>query len=1514
MADVDDLFGDGDGDGTSMMEQADFDMDNTTMDLPAAAQGPTSASAPYRPPLPSELRMRLDQLKIRGCCQMIAWSRCGTVASISPDGKAVELRFLRIDSDTGEWGLSEPTTSELVHGIDNIPLIHLAWAATKNPELAVFDVLGRVTILSFYHILNGPAIKENGSDMFRYESSFVHAFPPYHPHPGRSALLCITDNGLLKLFYPGSKAEKVEETTHELESIIVSEDQITHASVCSDKTGLMAVIATASKQLRVIQINIDWGISGEGGNKLPINPMLTEQHVAATTWYQGTNKSCSPLDHAMAKITHLEILASLTDPNTKKWANGIVMSVRSYAPSDPSPHYEPQSVLDRWEIVQEQQTPLLKAFESLGTRRPNASQNSFRLNRLEPVVFNRVIVNIHQMQLGRVLFITFADGSVEYRDRFTMELLYNDSNYTKVHSLHQTGMQFEDQSSCLNVAFSPTGCSMVQICNDKKIKWRKLHTNDDIGENMKTDQQYAAIIAGLTLAAGSCSPSQASFEDVLAIARTMREKPNFIADFIQETTRMLKMVVDYSEESHHDSLVRNYNLQLALSMLCHLGFNGQYKKRSFSGKIAKLSLHARSVIVIVSISSNTPPHLREKLSPLDEPEVVDALTGCHKWSIDLMCWLLDSLFELLQDKEFLELLQQPRGAAEIGNLLQKRNNIALHFVLSSSSRGFMVAILRRLQHMDGLSKKATSFYERNYNPNDSQANMALYRAYSRMHKVMESSLFKFEELERFFSSIAADIRTSYQHLQTVMIKRQQQLGPHNQPPEQAMQQIEAGMKSMQSKNELGLLISPHIPQVLIQVVKKLFATDLPNLRAKMDQKKLLFHDYTLIEAEDSPEALLERKNRGVLVDSFKHVLLPSAEVLAQKKTVQGENYQGHDEAAIEFADSSLLSFLIPAATGASLEDIFSKADTSNPLGLLHSIPQRKSLFFDETLEVLLVLRTPWADEETLRAHLKRLVIILEAQIVNKPDRGGGPVPHDLIFSGTLEDNDDPFIIVDEDVDSSEEGDAQSRTIAGTDTDTNIDANANAKAQVPLDGETLSQSKEDRVKHIYAVWKMSVFLARPRIRLQQPTALFSASASLKPLEPSVSTASTLATAHKSRNGYLQSGMASGMNLLSAFATDDGLGQVVPRLSALRVSRVAPLTNPRDLMRPLRAQAAVSLSIVPAVHTRVRFARPNTLPATPDLIASLEVDFTGMFTSPIKIAQIDLSVQDGSVICLSDAVDGLTPDGETEGMRNPARDLDIAVRAVIDVNATTKPELVMQWSTPIDFTIPVNPGFGLSAAQPPIQRSHKPSQLSISGAGDGASLISPSVSRPDSLPAHDAKPTLSVPDLGVTVTFAAPPGPVYKGQEFAWSVYVLNRSTEKTDTAARKMALVAVPRRRRNEIRIARPPSMSRRPDAAQIADAVMDENVVHALQYNSLVDTPDVVCLSADTRVGPLAPGSCHVTELRFLALKEGILGIEAVRVVDLATQEHVEIRELPLIVVKGAKDGEDAMDGMNFGD
>jgi mediator of RNA polymerase II transcription subunit 16, fungi type len=228
-----------------------------------------------------ELAQRLDSLQRRGCCQSVAWSKAGTVASITPDGRNVEFRFLRAHPDDGSWQLSEPTPCELVAGTESFPLVHLTWAGTGAPEIAVFDSAGRVTILAFsltlnrpflvrkwdadpiddlnavvgcywlslmpqgrqYNVLHGPATREqnrDGTSRFKYDSSFMHNFGPFHPNPSKSALLCVTTNGLLRLYWTQNTG-RMEETPLELENISISDDLLTHASICSDRSELQAV-------------------------------------------------------------------------------------------------------------------------------------------------------------------------------------------------------------------------------------------------------------------------------------------------------------------------------------------------------------------------------------------------------------------------------------------------------------------------------------------------------------------------------------------------------------------------------------------------------------------------------------------------------------------------------------------------------------------------------------------------------------------------------------------------------------------------------------------------------------------------------------------------------------------------------------------------------------------------------------------------------------------------------------------------------------------------------------------------------------------------------------------------------------------------------------------------------------------------------------------------------------------------------------------------------------------------
>ncbi|KAG6002546.1 hypothetical protein E4U21_002970 [Claviceps maximensis] len=595
-----------------------------------------------------------------------------------------------------------------------------------------------------------------------------------------------------------------------------------------------------------------------------------------------------------------------------------------------------------------------------------------------------------------------------------------------------------------------------------------------------------------------------------------------------------------------------------------------------------------------------------------------------------------------------------------------------------------------------------------------------------------------------------------------------------------------------------------------------------------------------------------------------------------------------NDASSKFVDQSYLTYVVPLKTNVDLDQVFKDADAGK--SILDSLQPRATLYFDETVEVLLILKMPWSEEDALQAQIKRLVISLEAQIVNSSlERRDSQPAAETIFKGHVDDVADPFIIVDQEE---------------------------------------SDSEDESSQNIYAMWKLPVYLARPRMRLHHTAVVFSASASLKPQVMSeISTDST---------GYLQSGVPSSFNLLETFSSDPALCGVKPRLSALRVSRVTPVSQQQDLVSHLRALPQLRIPIYPIIHTRLRLSRPSTVPPQAALIAMLEIDLTHHTVCEILLDDVTLSTADGTVRSLNDndddddpnspmklpmscvAHDHITflyhikPHPREKAPKSFTGSLNIAISATAQVvPGACTPRLAMSWTTALDFTTPVNPSFNNMADSTGIQRAHKPSQLPIGGSiATVMPFKPPPVLRPDGLSSLQSPTTptprndksVSVPDLGITMSFTAPSHPIHPGDLFSWTVHVVNRSPEKSSRPPRRFALVALPKRRRTttDTRIApHPPATpSRRVGETPIAPAVLDMTVLHALQKNSPLDATEVICLSADTRVGPLAPGSCHVAELQFLALREGIVGIEAVRVVDMGSQEHVDIRDLPTTIVE----------------
>jgi mediator of RNA polymerase II transcription subunit 16, fungi type len=99
----------------------------------------------------------------------------------------------------------------------------------------------------------------------------------------------------------------------------------------------------------------------------------------------------------------------------------------------------------------------------------------------------------------------------------------------------------------------------------------------------------------------------------------------FPLDLLSDVARVLNFHVDYSDESHHDTLVRNPSIQLCLSVLNSLGYNGDLQPRRFGAKMAWISLQIRNCVVLMTMTTSVklpdpehPQNPQKKLSGIED--------------------------------------------------------------------------------------------------------------------------------------------------------------------------------------------------------------------------------------------------------------------------------------------------------------------------------------------------------------------------------------------------------------------------------------------------------------------------------------------------------------------------------------------------------------------------------------------------------------------------------------------------------------------------------------------------------------------------------------------------------------------------------------------------------------------------------------------------------------------------------------------------------------------------------
>lgn len=290
-------------------------------------------------------------------------------------------------------------------------------------------------------------------------------------------------------------------------------------------------------------------------------------------------------------------------------------------------------------------------------------------------------------------------------------------------------------------------------------------------------------------------------------------------------------------------------------------------------------------------------------------------------------------------------------------------------------------------------------------------------------------------------------------------------------------------------------------------------------------------------------------------------------------------------------------------------------------------------------------------------------------------------------------------------------------------------------------------------------------------------------------------------------------------------------------------------------------------LPAISSRVRYSKSNGMTGRLSIIASLDVETGAFLDEEIAITHVNMQMSEGSAETMGKAIVPLLPlacrpkDNSTFLFRltpnepapdasnqNSAKTVLITVHATVLVSETCRPSIEMRWKTGIDFSTAVNPLYGAPVQS--MQRQNRPSSLqrtSFTADGNGLPASAREGGASSESGSNEQRQRAgSVTDFGLSISFTAPKS-VRVGEPFSWNVLVLNQSSK-----PRQLALMVIPRRRKGFTGTHSSKSSSssvRGCKDGDFADAVIDENLLYAMQRNAGHEAMQLISMSSDITVG-----------------------------------------------------------------
>ncbi|PYI12583.1 mediator of RNA polymerase II transcription subunit 16 [Aspergillus sclerotiicarbonarius CBS 121057] len=786
------------------------------------------------------LAQRLDEMRLLGCCQKIAWSKLGCIAYISQDSMRVNVRHLQCRPSDGKWVLSDETPlmsateAQGGHG-----LAHLSWNESGS-DLAVVDLSGRISIYHIPFALNsGNGLRQHAfaSDdgaqivgmMWLNTQRSVHAFyqaakvqgrwayspfrrrpiGPFHP-ANKAALLCITRSGSMRLLYQNPDG-RWDDISTDLKSTSYSDRLLSHAALVATQNGILVATYSVCQKIRFYRVQINWNPPQwdpaqqpkQTQNQFPVPTFrFTHSKVETSCTVPDTPRNdgqisddLQSVSNPLYSLSRLEIILPASDNAVGSTANPWIVAVFSSTPQVTPDHpaqQGPASILVRWQLDTAVFT-LHPKFDEITSKR-NSIQTKPRpvLRRLEDIYSDRYVISVDQMEYGNVLAVTYDDSSVSFYDPKAMAVFNGVDDANTVTSLAQAGFHYAPDTSGQHISFSPSACAAVMLDSDGQTHLRVMEHSYGAENGLYDENKFSAAIASLTLAFCRGCGSEVNTDDILLIL-IQQLTPDAQITFINEVYRALPINCNFTVEQ--DKLMNHPYIPKCLSIQAALGFTDKYKPRSFASSVSWSILQLRHASILYPFFFQYNKGIQAE--PHD-PDVLRMVLGNTKWALDFSLYILNELFDLADEFENLSADQEA-----FSQKLKTTNSVALIILLSSMSRAFLRFICRGLRGIHA-----------GYNAplaGDSRIQ------YAEICQALDTCPARIDVYEKFLAGVDSAVRHAYHGAGFGDAERP---GP-----------------------EKELLVNARIPPVLVTAVSTILRQTVPGIKSDVDRMAIYLGDY-----------------------------------------------------------------------------------------------------------------------------------------------------------------------------------------------------------------------------------------------------------------------------------------------------------------------------------------------------------------------------------------------------------------------------------------------------------------------------------------------------------------------------------------------------------------------------------------------------------------------------------------------------------------------------------------------